>query len=141
MISSLRGLSAALLLLAIPLWVACQRESIPRPEEQLVGRWEWQKTASPNSAVITPASTGHRVVVEFDRRGRARFYEDGNFVSATIFSVKRQRLGIGRPADQVLMYRGYRGTQLYTISGNNLQLRDSNGEPFEHSYTRLLQKN
>jgi hypothetical protein len=136
----LRGLSAAVLLLAIPLWVACQRESIPKPEEQLVGRWEWQQTAAPNAPVLTPATTGHRVVVEFDRRGRARFYEDDNFVSATVFAVRRERQGIGKPVRQVLMYRGYRGTQLYTISGNNLQLRDSNGEPFQHSYIRVAQK-
>ena len=138
MTSSTRGLSAALLL-AIPLWGACQRESMPKPEEQLVGRWEWQRTASPNSPELTPASTGHRVVVEFDRRGRARFYEDDAFVSATVFSVRNERQGIGKPPRQVLMYRGYRGMQIYSVSGNTLQLIEANGDPMEHNYIRVRQ--
>ena len=139
MVSAIRGFYAALLLLAIPLWGACIHESLPKPEEQLVGRWEWQRTASPDSPTLTPANTGHRVVVEFDRRGHARFYEDDAFMSATVFSVRNELQGIGQPARHVLMYRGYRGIQVYSVSGNSLQLREAKGKVLEHSYTRVRQ--
>ncbi|MBC8084497.1 MAG: hypothetical protein H7Z21_14965, partial [Hymenobacter sp.] len=81
--------------------------------------------------------TGHRVAVVFDRRGRVRFYEDDALVSAAVFSVRRELPGIGRSARQVLLYRGYRGVQLYSVSGNSLRLREANGKALEHSYTRV----
>ena len=71
--TSICGRFAALLLLAAPLCCACHQATVvPKPEEQLLGRWEWQHSTAAHAPAQTPASTGHRVVVEFDRRGRAR---------------------------------------------------------------------
>lgn len=117
---------------------ACNRESLPTVEEKLVGRWEWQQTADTSQHTLTPASTGHQVVVEFDRQGRARFYQDGALVSAAAFSLRRELTGFGKPSRQVIIYRGYRNTQFYTLSGNRLLLQEgSGGTAAEHTYTRI----
>ncbi|UYZ65122.1 hypothetical protein [Hymenobacter weizhouensis] len=118
---------------------ACNRESLPTVEEKLVGRWEWQQTADADQNTLTPANTGHQVVVEFDRRGRARFYQDGALVSAAAFSLRREMSGFGRPARQVIIYRGYRSNQVYTVTGNQLSLQETSGAKLaEHTYTRLV---
>ena len=139
--TSTRGRFAALLLLAAPLCSACRQASVvsnPSQGEQLLGRWEWQGSTTAHAPAQTPASTGHRVVVEFDRRGRARFYEDDTFRSASAFSVRHELPGLGRPGRHVLRYRGYRGSQLYSVSGNTLQLREVGiSNALEHRYTRV----
>ncbi|UOQ74530.1 hypothetical protein [Hymenobacter cellulosilyticus] len=101
---------------------ACSRDSVPTMEDQLVGRWEWVQSASP--AVATPASTGHTVEVEFDRRGRARFFQDGAMIGAARFRLKV--VGNGwRKSQNLIIYRGYRSQQFYTVTGNKLILQDS----------------
>lgn len=94
-------------------------------EEQLVGRWEWVQTASPTgNNAATPATTGHTVVVEFDRRGRARFYQDGAMIGAAKFRLKS--VGNGwRKSKNLIIYRGYKSQQFYTVSGNKLILQDT----------------
>jgi hypothetical protein len=101
-------------------------------EQQLVGRWEWQQTSTGSANTLTPASTGHEVVVEFDRRGRAIFYQDGQLQSAAAFSVRRQR-----PGRHIIQYRGYAGSQYYSVSGNVLYLQEMHGQATRHSYVRL----
>ncbi|UOQ55280.1 hypothetical protein [Hymenobacter cellulosivorans] len=101
---------------------ACSRDSVPTMEDQLVGRWEWVQTASPTLA--TPASTGHTVEVEFDRRGRARFFQDGAMIGAARFRLKAVGNGL-RKSKNMIIYRGYRSQQFYTVSGNRLILQDS----------------
>ncbi|PJJ59101.1 hypothetical protein [Hymenobacter chitinivorans] len=101
---------------------ACSRDSVPTMEDQLVGRWEWVQSANPTAA--TPATTGHTVEVEFDRRGRARFFQDGAMIGAAKFRLKV--VGNGWRKDQnLIIYRGYRSQQFYTVSGNKLILQDS----------------
>lgn len=104
---------------------SCSRDSVPTMENQLVGRWEWVQgggTASTNSA--TPATTGHSVVVEFDRRGRARFYQDGAMIGAAKFRLKA--VGNGwRKGKNLIIYRGYKSQQFYSVSGNKLILQDT----------------
>lgn len=120
-------------LLAISLLsAACSRDSMPAMEQQLVGRWEWQQSSTGSADVLTPATTGHEVVVEFDRRGRAMFYQDGALQSAAAFSVRQQR-----PGRHVIQYRGYGGSQYYTVSGNVLYLQEMKGQTTRHSYVRL----
>ncbi|WBA42048.1 hypothetical protein [Hymenobacter canadensis] len=111
---------------------ACSRDSMPPMEQQLVGRWEWQQTATGASSILTPATTGHEVVVEFDRRGRAMFYQDGQLQSAAAFSVRQQR-----PGRHIIQYRGYAGSQYYSVSGNVLYLQEMTGHTTRHSYVRL----
>ncbi|AII51054.1 hypothetical protein [Hymenobacter sp. APR13] len=101
-------------------------------EQQLVGRWEWQQSSTGSATVLTPATTGHEVVVEFDRRGRAMFYQDGSLQSAAAFSVRQQR-----PGRHIIQYRGYGGSQYYTVSGNVLYLQEMKGQTTRHSYVRL----
>ncbi|MBX0292042.1 hypothetical protein K3G63_16450 [Hymenobacter sp. HSC-4F20] len=114
----------------------CNRDSVPTVEEKLVGRWEWQQTTADNQSRLTPTNTGHQVVVEFDRRGRARFYQDGQLVSAAAFSVRRVMGSFGKPSRHVIIYRGYQNNQFYSVSGNRLQLQDANGKISEHTYIR-----
>ncbi|GAB3227724.1 hypothetical protein GCM10027346_11390 [Hymenobacter seoulensis] len=117
---------------------ACNRESLPTAEEKLVGRWEWQQTTASSQRLLTPTNTGHRVEVEFDRRGRARFYQDGSLVSAAVFSVRRVKGGLGEPSRHVIIYRGYQSNQFYSLSGNRLRLQDASGKLSEHTYTRVV---
>lgn len=112
--------------------IACSRDAMPPMEQQLVGRWEWQQTATGPASIVTPATTGHEIVVEFDRRGRAMFYQDGALQSAAAFSVRRQR-----PGRHVIQYRGYAGSQYYSVSGNVLYLQEMKGPAARHSYVRL----
>jgi hypothetical protein len=102
---------------------ACSRDSVPTMEDQLVGRWEWVQGAGP-AGIGTPASTGHSVVVEFDRRGRARFYQDGAMIGAAKFRLKA--VGDGwRKSKHLIIYRGYKSQQFYSVSGNKLILQDT----------------
>lgn len=120
-------------LLAISLLsAACSRDSMPPMEQQLVGRWEWQQTSTSPTNILTPVTTGHEVVVEFDRRGRAMFYQDGELQSAAAFSVRQQR-----PGRHIIQYRGYAGSQYYSVSGNVLYLQEMTGHATRHSYVRL----
>ncbi|MBT9395186.1 hypothetical protein KLP40_18605 [Hymenobacter sp. NST-14] len=126
------------LLSAGALFTSCSRDAMPTMEEGLVGRWEWEQTAAKNQHVLTPDNTGHKVVVEFDRRGRARFYQDDKLVSAAAFMVRRDRAGLGEPVRHLIIYRGYQNNQYYSVSGNRLQLQDANGKLLQHQYTRLV---
>ncbi|GAB2776505.1 hypothetical protein GCM10027175_12920 [Hymenobacter latericoloratus] len=114
----------------------CSRESVPTVEEKLVGRWEWQQTETGDQRALTPGNTGHQVLVEFDRRGRARFYQDGQLVSAAAFSVRRVMNGFGKPSQHVIIYRGYQNNQYYSVSGNRLHLQDASGKSSAHTYIR-----
>jgi hypothetical protein len=116
---------------------ACNRDSVPTMEQQLVGRWEWQQTSGSTNSVLTPASTGHQLTVVFDRRGRARFYQDGNLLSAAAFTVRHKRGGFRRPGRYIIQYRGYEGTQYYSVTGNILYLEETRGKAIRHSYVRL----
>ena len=138
--SFVRGLCATALLAVGGLTTSCSKDSMPTLEEGLVGRWEWQQTAAESQQVLTPGNTGHRVVVEFDRRGRARFYQDGALVSAAAFSVRRDMGGFGQPARHIIIYRGYQNNQYYSVIGNRLQLQDTNGKLLAHTYTRVVQE-
>lgn len=117
---------------------ACSRDTMPTAEEQLVGRWEWVASANKSAASLTPASTGHRVWVDFDRRGRARFYEDGTLRSAAAFSIRRapKQPDQKRSFRHMIIYRGYQSNQYYSISGNRLYLQDASGKVVEHTYIR-----
>ncbi|TGE08034.1 hypothetical protein EU556_09850 [Hymenobacter fodinae] len=117
---------------------ACSRDSLPTAEEQLVGRWEWVESTAEATPSVTPASTGHRVWVDFDRRGRARFYEDGALRSAAAFSVRRaiHATDRKRPFRHMIIYRGYRSNQFYSVSGNRLLIEDANGKSGAHIYRR-----
>ncbi|MCB2377629.1 hypothetical protein LGH70_08550 [Hymenobacter sp. BT635] len=104
---------------------ACSRDSMPTMEDQLVGRWEWVQSEPSKAGTSTPASTGHSVVVEFDRRGRARFYQDGAMIGAAKFRLKA--VGNGwRKSKNLIIYRGYKSQQFYSVSGNKLILQDTN---------------
>ena len=137
MIFFVRGLLAAGLLGMGALLTSCSRDALPTMEEGLVGRWEWQQTTTTNKAFLTPANTGHKVVVEFDRRGRARFYQDDQLVSAAAFSVRRDRISLGEPTRHLIIYRGYQNNQYYSVSGNHLRLQDASGKFMDHSYIRM----
>ncbi|TGE16576.1 hypothetical protein [Hymenobacter elongatus] len=96
---------------------------MPTMEDQLVGRWEWVQSANAAGSA-TPATTGHTVVVEFDRRGRARFYQDGAMIGAAKFRLKA--VGNGwRKSKNMIIYRGYKSQQFYSVSGNKLVLQDT----------------
>jgi hypothetical protein len=117
---------------------ACSRDSLPTAEEQLVGRWEWVESTGEAPTSVTPASTGHTVLVDFDRRGRARFYEDGSLRSAAAFSVRRAVHGTGRKRSfrHMIIYRGYQSNQFYSVSGNRLLMEDATGQNGAHIYRR-----
>lgn len=138
MYSSIRCLSVTGVLAAGAVFTSCSKDSMPTVEEGLVGRWEWQQTVAANKPVLTPDNTAHRVVVEFDRRGRARFYQDGTLISAAAFSVRREVGGFGKPSRHLIIYRGYQNNQYYSVIGNRLQLQDTNGKLLAHSYTRVV---
>ena len=132
-------LSAAL---ALSLFLgACNRDAMPPMEQQLVGRWEWQQTSGGSAPALTPTSTGHQMVVEFDRRGRARFYQDGSLTSAAAFTVRHVRGGFRRSGRHIILYRGYEGSQYYSVAGNTLYLQEMRGKAARHSYTRLPSDN
>lgn len=136
MTSFVRGVFLVTLGAAGLLTAGCSRESVPTVEEKLVGRWEWQQTETGKQQALTPGNTGHRVLVEFDRRGRARFYQDGQLVSAAAFSVRRVMSGFGQPSQHVIIYRGYQNNQYYSVSGNRLHLQDASGKSSAHTYIR-----
>lgn len=118
-------LSWSCLFLVAATGAACSRDSMPTMEDQLVGRWEWVQSASTaGKGPSTPATTGHTVVVEFDRRGRARFYQDGAMIGAAKFRLKA--VGNGwRKSKNLIIYRGYKSQQFYSVSGNKLILQDT----------------
>lgn len=119
-------------------FASCSRDSLPTAEEQLVGRWQWVETSVQTDPAITPTITGHHVWIDFDRRGRARFYEDGTLRGAAAFSVRRAlRSDSHRPFRNVIIYRGYQGSQFYSVSGNRLTLQDANGKFSQHQYVRI----
>ncbi|TGD82900.1 hypothetical protein [Hymenobacter wooponensis] len=117
---------------------ACSRDSLPTAEEQLVGRWEWVESTGEATTSVTPASTGHQVWVDFDRRGRARFYEDGSLRSAAAFSVRRamHRAGHKHSFRHMIIYRGYQSNQFYSVQGNRLLMEDASGKTGAHIYRR-----
>ncbi|WP_045687652.1 hypothetical protein [Hymenobacter sp. AT01-02] len=117
---------------------ACNRDSLPTAEEQLVGRWEWVESSIVSDPALTPAVTGHRIRIEFDRRGRARFFEDGTLRGAAAYSVRRAaRSNAKNKYRHVIIYRGYQSSQYYLVSGNRLYLQDANGKLSNHQYIRV----
>jgi len=125
-------------LLAVGLFASgCNRDSVPTMEQQLVGRWEWQQTASGSAPALTPSNTGHHMVIEFDRRGRACFYQDGNLLSAAAFTVRHKRGGFRKPGRHIIQYRGYESGQYYSVANNILYLEEMRGKATHHSYIRL----
>ncbi|WP_125439611.1 hypothetical protein [Hymenobacter perfusus] len=136
--SLVRGLSVTTFLAVGSLISSCSKDALPTFEEGLVGRWEWQQTAAQSQRLLTPDNTGHRVVVEFDRRGRARFYQDGTLISAAAFSVRRELGGFGKQSKHLIIYRGYQNNQYYSVTGNRLQLQDTNGKLMAHTYIRVV---
>lgn len=136
--SFVRGLSFTALFAVSGLVSSCSKDAMPTLEEGLVGRWEWQQTAAASQRLLTPGNTGHRVVVEFDRRGRARFYQDGTLISAAAFSVRREMGGLGKRSRHLIIYRGYQNNQYYSVTGNRLELQDTNGKLLAHTYTRVV---
>jgi hypothetical protein len=138
MYSFARLLYAAGILAAGGLTASCSKDSMPTMEEGLVGRWEWQQTAAERQSLLTPDNTGHRVVVEFDRRGRARFYQDGTLISAAAFTVRREVGSFNTPSRHLIIYRGYQNNQYYSVIGNRLQLQDTNGKLLAHTYVRVV---
>lgn len=115
---------------------ACSHEVLPQMEEGLVGNWQWEQTTT-GTTDLTPASTGHRMRICFDRRGRARFYQDEMLVSAATFTVRREGLRFWEPARYVIAYQGYRHKQYYSVKGNELQLEEANSQTATHRYQRL----
>ncbi len=138
MFTSLRPVSLFALLLGAWVSAACSRDAMPTLEEGLLGRWEWQQTATANQLALTPANTGHRMAVHFDQRGRARFYQDDKLVSAAAFTVRRDGMGFQEPVRHIIAYRGYQVTQYYSVVGNRLQLQDTDGRVATHSYIRIV---
>lgn len=129
-------------LIAVSLFLgACNRDAIPTMEQQLMGRWEWQQTLNGSEPALTPVNTGHQMVVEFDRRGRACFYQDGSLVGVAAFSIRHKRGSFRRPGRHIIQYRGYEGTQYYSVAGNILHLEEMRGKPGHHSYVRLPSEN
>jgi len=121
-----------LLCLGGALLTGCSRDSVAGVEDQLVGRWEWVETTTPtNDLKLTPAVVGHTSAVEFDRRGRARFYQDNSMTGAAQFTLRHR--GYHK---QLIMYHGYRGHQYYEVVGNRLRLRDADAEGRGHLFSR-----
>lgn len=117
---------------------SCNRDALPRQEEQLVGRWEWVETSGGNKLPVTPALTGHTSAIEFDQQGRACFYQDGSMMGAATFSI---RAGSRQHRKQYLiMYHGYRGQQYYTVAGNYLYIQDADGLQRSHVFSRVSSK-
>ncbi|UOR05793.1 hypothetical protein MUN82_01540 [Hymenobacter aerilatus] len=114
------------------LTTGCSRDSVAGVEDQLVGRWEWVETTLPSDSLkLTPAVVGHTSAVDFDRRGRARFYQDNSMTGAAQFSLRRRSR-----RKQLIVYHGYRAHQYYTIVGNRLYLRDTDSEGRGHMFAR-----
>jgi len=114
---------------------SCSRDSLPNPDMQLVGRWEWiESSNSDDDLKLTPAVTGHTSAMEFDNRGRACFFEDGHMTGAANFTVRYNR----RKANQhLLIYHGYKGQQYYTIVGNRLFIQDDSEDTGGHIFSRV----
>ena len=136
--ASLARLGYCLLLTASAgLLASCSRETLlPTVEAGLVGNWEWTQTITERQATLTPANTGHRMSIHFDRRGRARFYQDGVLVSAANFKVSRDGLGLWEPEHYTITYHGYQRRQTYSLTGNRLQLQDVTSQPATHRFQR-----
>ena len=117
-------------------YFGCSRDELPDPTKQLVGRWEWIESSTPEEQTkLTPAITGHTSAVEFDNRGRACFFQDGQMTGAATFTVRRT------PHEQnqhLLIYRGYKGQQYYTIVGNRLYLQDADDAQGGHVFGRAI---
>ena len=120
--------------LSILSYFGCSRDGLPDPTEQLVGHWEWLESSTPEDQTkLTPAVTGHTSAIEFDNRGRACFFQDGHMTGAATFTVRRTQ----RPQNQhLLIYRGYKGQQYYTIVGNRLYLQDADDAQGGHVFSR-----
>lgn len=110
----------------------CSRDSVAGVEDQLIGRWEWVETTLPSDSLkLTPALVGHTSAVDFDRRGRARFYQDNSMTGAAHFTLRRRSR-----RKQLIVYHGYRSHQYYTVVGNRLYLRDTDAEGRGHLFAR-----
>ncbi|MBC6988372.1 MULTISPECIES: hypothetical protein [Hymenobacter] len=108
---------------------------MPTVEEQLVGRWEWVQTTTKSGVnAATPSNTGHTNVIEFDRRGRARFYHDGSLTGAAMFSVRRGVSAKNHRKGHFIIYRGYNNEQFCSVSGDKLFLEDAGGTKGSHVF-------
>ncbi|NVO85068.1 hypothetical protein HW556_09255 [Hymenobacter sp. P5252] len=72
----------------------------------------------------------------FDRRGRARFYQDDVLVSAANFTVRRDGLRWWGPVRYMITYHGYQRRQTYSLTGNQLHLQDVINQPSTHLFQR-----
>lgn len=135
--SLVRFICWLLLLTGGGLLASCSREPLqPAVAAELVGNWEWTQTTTEQHATLTPANTGHRMSIHFDRRGRARFYQDEVLVSAANFKVSRDGAGLWGPKRYTIIYHGYQRRQTYSLTGNQLQLRDVASQPATHRFQR-----
>ncbi|WP_019947690.1 hypothetical protein [Hymenobacter aerophilus] len=128
-----------LLAVGVALLASCSREPmLPTTAAALVGDWEWTQTTTGQHTTLTPDNTGHRMSIHFDRRGRARFYQDGALVSAANFKVSRDGSGLWGPERYTITYHGYQRRQIYSLVGNGLQLEDVASQPAIHRFERAL---
>lgn len=119
------------------LLASCSREPmLPTDEAGLVGYWEWTQTTTDQQAALTPANTGRRMSIRFDRQGRARFYQDNALVSAAKFKVSRDGLPMWGPERYTITYQGYQRRQTYSLMGNHLQLQDVANQSATHQFRR-----
>lgn len=109
---------------------------LPTAEAELVGNWEWTQTITADHATLTPAITGHRMSIRFDRQGRARFYQDDALVSAANFKVTHDGLRLLGPERYTITYHGYQRRHLYSLAGNQLQLQEVTSQPANHRFRR-----
>ncbi|MBT2556624.1 hypothetical protein J7E24_02420 [Hymenobacter sp. ISL-91] len=75
--------------------------------------------------------------IRFDRRGRARFYQDDVLVSAANFTVRRDGLRWWGPTRYIITYHGYQRRQTYSLTGNQLHLQDVISQPSTHLFQRI----
>ncbi|NVO30505.1 hypothetical protein [Hymenobacter lapidiphilus] len=75
--------------------------------------------------------------IRFDRRGRARFYQDDVLVSAANFTVRRDGLQWWGPMRYTITYHGYQRRQTYSLAGNQLHLQDVINQPSTHLFQRI----
>ncbi|WP_139255149.1 hypothetical protein [Hymenobacter psychrophilus] len=131
------GVAFWLLLIVGGLLTSCSYGPLlPTSEAELVGNWEWTQTITANHSTLTPTNTGHRMSIRFDRRGRARFYQDDVLVSAANFKVTRNGLRLLGTERYTITYHGYQRRQIYSLTGSQLQLQDVTSQPANHRFRR-----
>jgi len=102
-----------LLLTFLTFLISCQKDKSTF-SEIITGKWEWVKTVSPWTGLITnPQTAGYSITLEFTSDGIMNEYKDGTMSGSTNYSIE---INLDKPNKNMLTYSSGISSQVFIVN-------------------------